>query len=85
MPGALEGVKIVELAIWAAGPAGDGIMSDWGAEVIKIEDPAGGDPFRGFLSLGVGAEVGQHTEEILLATGHSWEDMAKLREQGVIG
>ena len=55
MSGALEGVKIVELAIWAAGPAGGGIMADWGAEVIKIEDPEGGDPFRGFLSLGVGA------------------------------
>jgi len=55
MSGALEGVRIVELAIWAAGPAGGGIMADWGAEVIKIEDPEGGDPFRGFLSLGVGA------------------------------
>jgi len=55
MAGALEGVKIVELAIWAAGPAGGGIMADWGAEVIKVEDPEGGDPFRGFLSLGVGA------------------------------
>ena len=55
MPGTLDGVKIVELAIWAAGPAGGGIMADWGAEVIKVEEPAGGDPFRGFLSLGVGA------------------------------
>jgi len=30
-------------------------------------------------------EVGQHTEEILLAAGYSWEDLARLREQGVIG
>jgi crotonobetainyl-CoA:carnitine CoA-transferase CaiB-like acyl-CoA transferase len=55
MAGALEGVKIVELAMWAAAPAGGGIMADWGAEVLKIEDPQGGDPFRAFLSLGVGA------------------------------
>ncbi|MBM4256177.1 MAG: CoA transferase [Deltaproteobacteria bacterium] len=55
MPGVLEGVKIVELGMWAAGPAAGGIMADWGAEVIKIEDPEGGDPFRGFLSTGVGA------------------------------
>jgi len=55
MPGTLDGVKIVELAIWAAGPAGGGIMADWGAEVIKVEEPEGGDPFRAFLSTGVGA------------------------------
>jgi crotonobetainyl-CoA:carnitine CoA-transferase CaiB-like acyl-CoA transferase len=55
MAGALEGVKVVELAIWAAAPGGGVILADWGAEVIKIEDPNGGDPFRGFLSTGVGA------------------------------
>jgi len=55
MSGALEGITIIELAIWAAAPAGGGIMADWGAEVIKVEDPNGGDPFRGFLSTGVGA------------------------------
>lgn len=55
MAGVLEGVKVIELATWAAAPAGGGIMADWGAEVIKVEDPDGGDPFRGFLSTGVGA------------------------------
>ena len=30
-------------------------------------------------------EVGQHTEEILLAAGYSWDDLARFREQGVIG
>ncbi len=29
-------------------------------------------------------EVGQHTEEILLDLGYSWEDIARLKEQGVI-
>jgi crotonobetainyl-CoA:carnitine CoA-transferase CaiB-like acyl-CoA transferase len=29
-------------------------------------------------------EVGQHTEEVLLAAGYSWEDMTKLSEQEVI-
>lgn len=55
MAGAFAGVTIVELAIWAAAPAGGGIMADWDAEVLKIEDPNGGDPFRAFLSTGVGA------------------------------
>lgn len=57
MAGALEGIKVVELAIWAAAPGGGAILADWGAEVIKVEDPHGGDPFRGFLSTGVGAAI----------------------------
>ena len=42
----LEGVRVVELAMWVAGPAVGGILADWGAEVIKIEPP-GGDLMRG--------------------------------------
>ena len=29
-------------------------------------------------------ELGQHTEEVLLAAGYSWEDIERLREGGVI-
>ncbi|BBU24941.1 CaiB/BaiF CoA transferase family protein [Mycobacterium xenopi] len=47
MAGPLEGVKIVELGVWVAGPAASGILADWGADVIKIEPPAG-DPGREF-------------------------------------
>ena len=43
--GPLKGTKIVELAMWAAGPMVAGILSDWGADVIKIEAPDG-DPYR---------------------------------------
>ena len=28
--------------------------------------------------------IGQHTEEVLLEMGHSWEDIARLKEQGAI-
>ena len=44
----LEGLKIVELATYIAAPGAGGVMADWGAEVIKIEAPAG-DPMRTFL------------------------------------
>lgn len=47
MAGALDGVRVVELAMWAAGPGTAAILADWGAEVIKIERP-GGDPYRGY-------------------------------------
>jgi crotonobetainyl-CoA:carnitine CoA-transferase CaiB-like acyl-CoA transferase len=45
--GPLEGVRVVELGMWIAGPGAAGILADWGAEVVKIEPPAG-DPARGF-------------------------------------
>jgi crotonobetainyl-CoA:carnitine CoA-transferase CaiB-like acyl-CoA transferase len=41
----LSGVRVVEMGLWAAGPAAGGILADWGAEVIKIEPPSG-DPMR---------------------------------------
>jgi len=47
MPGPLEGVKVVELGVWVAGPAAAGVMADWGADVVKIE-PVSGDPARSF-------------------------------------
>jgi crotonobetainyl-CoA:carnitine CoA-transferase CaiB-like acyl-CoA transferase len=49
---ALEGIKVVEMAVWAFGPAAGAILGDWGADVIKIEDPAGGDPMRGIEMIG---------------------------------
>ena len=49
MPGPMEGVKVLELGMWVAGPAGAGILGDWGADVLKIEPPEG-DPFRALLS-----------------------------------
>jgi crotonobetainyl-CoA:carnitine CoA-transferase CaiB-like acyl-CoA transferase len=47
--GPMEGLKVVELGMWVAGPAAAGILGDWGADVVKIEPPAG-DPMRGLLS-----------------------------------
>lgn len=46
MPGPMEGVRVVEIGIWVAGPSAGGMLADWGADVIKIEPP-GGDPIRG--------------------------------------
>jgi crotonobetainyl-CoA:carnitine CoA-transferase CaiB-like acyl-CoA transferase len=43
--GALAGVRIIELAQFVFVPGGSAILSDHGAEVIKIEPPSG-DPYR---------------------------------------
>ncbi|SVE32261.1 uncharacterized protein METZ01_LOCUS485115, partial [marine metagenome] len=35
MPGPLEGLKVLEVANWVAGPAAAAIMADMGADVVK--------------------------------------------------
>ena len=50
MPGPMEGVWVVEVGMWVAGPAAAGILGDWGADVVKIEPPDG-DPFRAVLAM----------------------------------
>ena len=42
----LEGVKVIDLTYFVAGPGTAKILADWGADVIKVE-PAFGDPGRG--------------------------------------
>ena len=42
-----SGLKVIDCASWIAGPAAATIMSDFGADVIKIEPPGIGDPWRG--------------------------------------
>ncbi|ORA67162.1 hypothetical protein BST23_07345 [Mycolicibacterium elephantis] len=50
MPGVLDGVRVVELATWGFIPSAGVALADWGAEVIKVEHPAHGDPMRGLVS-----------------------------------
>jgi crotonobetainyl-CoA:carnitine CoA-transferase CaiB-like acyl-CoA transferase len=43
------GVRVIELAGWLFAPTCGMMLADWGAEVIKIENPAGGDNYRGLV------------------------------------
>ena len=44
--GIFDGLKVIDCASWIAGPAAATILSDFGADVIKIEPPGAGDPWR---------------------------------------
>jgi formyl-CoA transferase len=48
MSGALSGIKVIEAASYVTGPFASQLLADMGAEVIKIEEPKRGDPFRGW-------------------------------------
>ena len=53
----LSGVKVVELGTLIAGPFAARILAEFGAEVIKIESPDGGDPLRKWRKLYQGTSL----------------------------
>lgn len=46
MRGALEGVRVLDVGNFISGPFAAMLLADMGAEVVKVENPKGGDPFR---------------------------------------
>jgi formyl-CoA transferase len=54
---ALSGLKVIELGQLIAGPFAAKTLSDFGAEVIKIEPPGSGDPLRQWRLLKDGTSV----------------------------
>ena len=53
MTAVMEGVRVLEVAEHTFVPAASALLSDWGADVIKIEPPERGDAMRGLGSTGV--------------------------------
>src|SRR5438874_11214503 len=49
----LAGTRVVEVATWTFVPISGAVLAEWGADVIKIEAPATGDPQRGLVSSGL--------------------------------
>jgi formyl-CoA transferase len=55
--GPLAGLKVVELGQLIAGPFAAKTLADFGADVVKIEPPASGDPLRAWRLLKNGTSV----------------------------
>ena len=55
--GALDGLKVIEMGQLIAGPFAGKTLGDFGADVIKIEAPGGGDPLRNWRLIKDGTSV----------------------------
>ncbi|TFZ04313.1 CaiB/BaiF CoA transferase family protein [Ramlibacter rhizophilus] len=56
-PGALAGLRVVEMGQLIAGPFAGKTLGDFGADVIKIEPPGAGDPLRNWRLIQDGTSV----------------------------
>ncbi len=65
MSKALEGIRVVDLTVWFQGPVAAQHLADFGADVIKVERPQGGDQGRGVRSI-KSLEVGDWNQYFLV-------------------
>ncbi len=56
-PGALQGVRVIEMGQLIAGPFAGKTLAEFGADVIKIEPPGAGDPLRNWRLIKEGTSV----------------------------
>ncbi|HSA52883.1 MAG TPA: CoA transferase [Yinghuangia sp.] len=48
----LEGIRVLEVAMYGFVPSAGGVLAEWGADVIKVEHAVTGDPQRGLRQTG---------------------------------
>jgi crotonobetainyl-CoA:carnitine CoA-transferase CaiB-like acyl-CoA transferase len=48
----MEGIRVLEVAMYGFVPSGGAVLAEWGADVIKVEHAVTGDPQRGLLQTG---------------------------------
>lgn len=62
-PGALDGIRVIDMSRVFAAPVGAQILGDLGADVIKIERPGVGDDGRGYGTAWVKGKDGAETRQ----------------------
>ncbi len=68
--GVLQGVRIIELASWTYVPSAGAALADWGADVIKVEGVAFGDPGRALVVGGFTREAARPDADFILELGN---------------
>jgi formyl-CoA transferase len=84
--GIFEGLKVLDCASFIAAPAAATVLSDFGADVIKIEPPGMGDPYRNLPNL-PGYPVSEHNFAWLLESRNKKSlalDLSKSEGQAVL-
>ena len=84
--GIFEGLKVLDCASFIAAPAAATVLSDFGADVIKIEPPGSGDPYRNLPNL-PGYPASQHNFAWLLEARNKKSlalDLSKPEGQAVL-
>jgi crotonobetainyl-CoA:carnitine CoA-transferase CaiB-like acyl-CoA transferase len=77
----LQGVRILAVSQFGAGPSGTSLLADLGAEIVKVEDPeAGGDGARY-----VPPFLGDHDSLWPCWASWSGSSIEGLRAKGAIG
>lgn len=84
--GIFEGLKVLDCASFIAAPAAATVLSDFGADVIKIEPPGSGDPYRNLPNL-PGYPASEHNFAWLLEARNKRSlalDLSKAEGQAVL-
>ena len=58
MTAPLAGVRVIEVASHVFVPMSGTVLGEWGADVLKIEHPESGDPYRALVTGGMGRTAG---------------------------
>lgn len=84
--GIFAGLKVLDCASFIAAPAAATVLSDFGADVIKVEPPGAGDPYRNLPNL-PGYPTGEHNFAWLLEARNKKSlalDLSKPEAQAVL-
>ena len=84
--GIFDGLKVLDCASFIAAPAAATVLSDFGADVIKIEPPVSGDPYRNLPNL-PGYPHSEHNYAWLLEARNKKSlalDLTKFEAQAVL-
>jgi alpha-methylacyl-CoA racemase len=77
MPPLLEGLRVLDLGIWRPVPYATQLLTEMGAEVLKVEPP-GGDPMRVFPELFAVLNAGKRSMVVDLKTPRGREEVLEL-------